>query len=150
MAARDARRATSARKLISYAAAAGMSIGTAGGGGAADAKEHGPVLTPSAYVETYYAYNFNRPSNGITNYRAFDNRHATFTLENAVLALDGKADRFFARVALQSGSTGETYYLAEPPRPGADGAAAGGPDVFKHVQEAYAGLTSRTHARRTR
>lgn len=105
-----------------------------------------PAVVPSAYVETYYAYNFNRPSNGITNYRAFDNRHATFTLANAVVALDGTTDRFFARVALQSGSTGETYYLAEPARPGADGAAGGGPSVFKHVQEAYAGfaLTSRT------
>ena len=96
-----------------------------------------PSVVPSAYVETYYAYNFNRPSNGITNYRAFDDRHATFTLENAVIAVDGKADRFVARVALQSGSTGDTYYLGEPARPGADGAASGGPSVFKHVQEAY-------------
>jgi hypothetical protein len=140
MDARDARRATSAVTLIMFAAAAAGGIGTPASARADEAKELGPALTPSAYVETYYAYNFNRPSNGITNYRAFDNRHATFTLENAVLALDGKADRFFARVALQSGSTGETYYLAEPPRPGADGAAAGGPDVFKHVQEAYAGF----------
>lgn len=99
-------------------------------------------VTPSAYIETYYAHNFNRPSNGVTNYRAFDNRHATFTLQNAVIAVDGKASRFFARVALQSGSTGETYYAAEPPRPGADGAAAGGPQVFKHVQEAYAGFSA--------
>ncbi len=97
-----------------------------------------PTVIPGGYVEAYYAYNLGRPSNGITNFRAFDNRHATVTLSNAVVSVDATASRFFARVALQSGTTGETYYLAEPPRPGADGAASGGPAVFKHVQEAYA------------
>lgn len=97
-----------------------------------------PKVVPGGYVEAYYAYNFGRPSNGITNFRAFDNRHATATLSNAVVSVEGTASRFLARAALQSGSTGETYYAAEPSRPGADGAAAGGPAVFKHVQEAYA------------
>ncbi|MDB5219777.1 MAG: outer membrane protein, partial [Myxococcaceae bacterium] len=34
-------------------------------------------LTPTGYIETYYQWNFNHPSNGITNYRGFDNRHNT-------------------------------------------------------------------------
>lgn len=100
----------------------------------------------SGYVETYYAYNFNRPSNAITNYRAFDNRHNTFTLSNAVLAADARAyDKVFARVALQVGSTGESYFAAEPNVSSASGAAGGGPAVFKHIQEAYVGYG--THVR---
>ena len=43
-----------------------------------------------AYVETLYQWNFNRPSNRITNYRGFDNRHDTFTLAN--VALDAQWD----------------------------------------------------------
>lgn len=115
-------------------------MGLGGAARAADPVES-PKVTPGGYVEVYYGFNFNRPSNGITNFRAFDNRHATFTLSNAVLSVDAAADRFYARVALQTGSTGESYYAPEPPRPGADGAAAGGPSVFKHVQEAYVGFS---------
>lgn len=99
-----------------------------------------PSVAVGGYLEAYYGYNFNRPSNGLTNYRAFDNRNATITLANAVLSVDASAQGFYGRIALQSGSTGETYYGAEPARPGADGAAVGGPEVFKHVQEAYAGF----------
>lgn len=110
-------------------------------GRAARADAPAPKATAGGYVEAYYAHNFNRPDSGITNYRAFDNRNATFTLANAVVSVDAAAHGFFSRIALQSGSTGETYYGSEPARPGADGAAAGGPTVFKHVQEAYAGFS---------
>ena len=37
------------------------------------------------YVELFYAYNLDRPENGVTNLRAFDDRHASFVLQNAVL-----------------------------------------------------------------
>jgi hypothetical protein len=37
------------------------------------------------YVEALYQWNFNSPSNGITNYRGFDNRHNTFTVSNIAL-----------------------------------------------------------------
>jgi hypothetical protein len=32
-------------------------------------------FTIGGYVEAAYSYNFNNPSNGLTNYRGFDNRH---------------------------------------------------------------------------
>jgi hypothetical protein len=117
-----------------------LGISTVSRSRAAEAEAISPGVVPGGYLEVYYGYNFARPSNGITNFRAFDNRSSTVTLANAVLSADARAHRFFARVALQAGSTAETYYAAEPPRPGADGAAAGGPDVFKHLQEAYAGV----------
>jgi hypothetical protein len=98
-------------------------------------------ITPSGYIETYYAWNFNRPSNGITNWRAFDNRHNTFALSNAVFAVDGEADNLFGRIALQVGSTGETYYASEPFFEASDGAGSSGAEVWKHVQEAYGGFT---------
>src|SRR5262245_43411714 len=78
------------------------------------AKESAPAAKLAGYVEASYAYNFNRPSNGITNFRGFDNRHDTFTLGNVVL--DGSFDHksLVGRLALQVGQTPNTYYLSEP------------------------------------
>lgn len=99
-------------------------------------------VTFGGYVETYYQLNFRTPSNRITNLRGFDNRDRTFTLSN--VALDGKAERgpLTARVILQIGSTPSTYYLAEPTLPGANGANATGPELWKYVQQATLAYTS--------
>ena len=79
------------------------------------------------YAEALYQWNFNDPSNGITNFRGFDNRHNTFTLSN--VALDAAWDHagLVGRVTLQVGHTPSTYYLSEPSAPGASGANATGP-----------------------
>jgi hypothetical protein len=92
-----------------------------------------------AYVETNYQWNFGNPSNGITHLRGFDNRHNTFTLSN--LAVGGSWDTHgaFGHVMLQVGHTPSTYYLAEPTLGGASGTNATSAEVFKYVQEAYAG-----------
>src|SRR4051812_32111040 len=37
-------------------------------------------LTFGGYAEVDYSWNFNQPSNSITNYRGFDNRHNSFTI----------------------------------------------------------------------
>src|SRR5687768_15261461 len=42
-------------------------------------------FTASGYIEAFYQYNFNNPSNRLTNYRGFDNLHNTVSLSNAVL-----------------------------------------------------------------
>lgn len=91
------------------------------------------------YVEAYYQWNFNDPSNGMTNARGFDNRHNTFTLSN--VALDALWDdaELIGRLTLQVGHTPSTYYLAEPEQPGTDVANASGPELWKFVQQAYAG-----------
>lgn len=92
-----------------------------------------------AYVETHYQWNFNRPSNRITHLRGFDNRHNTFTLTNLALGGSFDARGAFGRVMLQVGHTPSTYYLKEPSFPGASGTNATSAEVFKYVQEAYAG-----------
>jgi hypothetical protein len=99
----------------------------------------GPAFKVDGYVEAHYSYNFNRPSNGITDFRGFDNRHDTFTLANAVLGGTFDYESLSGRLALQIGHTPTTYYLAEPSSPGGSAAASTGADVFKYVQEAYVG-----------
>lgn len=94
-------------------------------------------ISPVGYVEGYYAYNFNRPSNGITNYRGFDNRHNTFSLTNAALGANWEAGPIGGRLTFQIGSTPSTYYLAEPALAGAGGANATSSELWKYLQEAY-------------
>jgi hypothetical protein len=96
-------------------------------------------LMLGGYVETFYQWNFNDPSNGLTNYRGFDNRHNTFTLSNVVLDTQWERERVSGRLALQVGLTPSTYYLAEPVRPGSPGANATGPELWKYLQQAWAG-----------
>ncbi len=96
-------------------------------------------ITIGGYAELYYQWNFNDPSNRITNFRGFDNRHNTFTISN--VALDGQLayEGAQARVTLQAGHTPDTYYLAEPLSPGAAGANTSSLDTWRFVQQAYAG-----------
>ncbi len=91
------------------------------------------------YVEGFYQWNLGKPSNGITNYRGFDNRHNTFTLSNLALDASWDLEDLVGRVTLQVGHTPSTYYLAEPASAGASGANATGPELWKYVQQAYAG-----------
>ena len=94
-------------------------------------------ITPLGYVEAYYAYNLNRPSNGITNFRGFDNRHNTFTLANAALGGNFESGSVGGRLILQIGSTPSTYYQSEPELAGASGANASGAALWKYLQEAF-------------
>jgi hypothetical protein len=94
-------------------------------------------ITPTGYLEMYYAWNFNRPVNGITNYRGFDNRHDTFTLQNAALGTYFESGPVGGKLMLQVGAMGSTYYAAEPNNPGTNAVNASGPDLWKYIQEAY-------------
>lgn len=94
-------------------------------------------ITPTGYVEAYYAYNFNRPPNDITNYRGFDNRHNSLTLQNVALGANAEKGPVGARVMLQIGHMPSTYYAGETTSPGASGANASGPELWKYLQEAY-------------
>jgi hypothetical protein len=96
-----------------------------------------PKLVPLAYVEAGYSYNFNRPSNGITNFRGFDNRHNTFTLSNIAVGGQLESEAVEARLALQVGHTPSSYYAAEPSRAGAGGANATDAPLWKYLQEAW-------------
>lgn len=91
------------------------------------------------YVEAFYSWNFNRPSNGLTNLRAFDSLHDTITVANAAVVADWSAGPAYGRVALQFGHTAETFALAEPARPGSYDVASTGPSVWRNVQQLTAG-----------
>lgn len=105
----------------------------------AAAAEPAPLLrvVPYGYVEAAFAWNLNRPSNGITAYRGFDNRHATFLLQNAVLGANATSGPVSARLALQVGAMPASYYGAEPDRPGAGGVAASNAALWRYLQEAF-------------
>ncbi len=107
--------------------------------GEATTKDPKRVITVGGYAEGYYGWNLGQPGNGITNFRAFDTRHNSFTLLNAVLSADWTARGGYGRVALQVGTSADTYYGAEVSDAGASGAGPHNHEVFKHVQEAYAG-----------
>ncbi|HVJ89792.1 MAG TPA: outer membrane beta-barrel protein [Labilithrix sp.] len=94
-------------------------------------------ISPTGYVEAYYAYNFNRPSNGITNARGFDNRHNTFSLSNAVLGANWELGTVGGRLSLQVGSTPSTYYLGEPSLAGSGATNASNAELWKYLQEAF-------------
>jgi len=95
-----------------------------------------PTITIGGYLETHYQLNLRRPSNQITALRGFDNRDRTFTLANAALDVKGERGPLTARLILQVGTTGSTYYLAEPALPGASGVNASGSELWKYLQTA--------------
>jgi hypothetical protein len=107
--------------------------------GADTEDEDAPTFAVSGLVETFYQWNFNDPDNGLTNFRGFDNRHNSLTLANAVLDGSGTAGPVSVRVALQIGHTPQTYYLAEPVSPGANGAGPTDGSVWKFLQQANIG-----------
>lgn len=96
-------------------------------------------FTLGGYVEADWQWNFNRPSNGITHLRGFDNRHNTFTLANVALDAQWDAAGVVGRLTLQVGHTPSTYYLAEPSVAGAAATNASGPELWKYVQQAWLG-----------
>jgi hypothetical protein len=106
------------------------------------AEEPRPAEAPysvGAYVEAFYQWNFNRPANGITDQRGFDNRHNAFTLSNVAIGADWDDGALLGRLTLQAGHTPATYYSAEPRLPGGAGSNDSNAELWRHVQEAFAG-----------
>lgn len=95
-------------------------------------------LRVGGYVETFYAWNFNRPSNRITEFRAFDNRHNQFTLQALALDLGFVSRHFEARVVGQIGNGPATYYGAsEPSLAGSAQTPASGANLWQYLQQAW-------------
>ena len=85
-------------------------------------------LTIGGYIEAFWQWNFNDPANGVTSERAFDNRHDSFTLDNAAIDLLGAKGPVTAHLVLQAGNVPQTYYAAEP--------------AWQHIQQANLGYTT--------
>lgn len=98
-----------------------------------------PTIKLGGYLELDDSWNFRRPSNGINNLRGFDDRHATLTLQNAVLEATWTKGPVSGRIALQAGEAPDNYYyVVEPTRPPSGTAPASGPSDWRHIQEAWA------------
>ncbi len=122
------------RLVLSSAILANVSVANAD-----EDKSKTPPYTLSGYVEAFYQWNFNRPANGITNFRGFDNQHNSFTLSNVALDASWDVHDVVGKLTLQVGHTPSTYYAAEPAIAGTNGANASGAELWKYVQQAYVG-----------
>lgn len=124
------------RALIAFAFALGIASSARADEELIRTADKRAKVTVGGYLETFYSWNFNEPSNFITNYRGFDNRHNIFSIDNAVVDVKGSLDRTTVHIVLQVGNTPDTYYLAEPVWKATNGAGASGPDAWKFIQEA--------------
>ncbi|HEY6876433.1 MAG TPA: outer membrane beta-barrel protein [Polyangiales bacterium] len=104
-------------------------------------------LTVGGYVEAFWQWNFEKPANGLTNYRAFDNRHDTFTLANVALDVGWDNGDVYTRIVGQVGHTPSTYYASEPISPGANGVNTSDAALWKYLQQAYLGYRFRLGGR---
>lgn len=66
------------------------------------------------FAETYYAYNLNAPSNGVTALRYYDGQHGAFALQNVSLTLAARRGPVRGHLVLQAGAFSESY--GPPPR----------------------------------
>ncbi|MEO7042775.1 MAG: porin [Gemmatimonadaceae bacterium] len=90
--------------------------------------------TFGAFVDGYYAYDFDRPANFDRSYTTQPARHNEFNINLAFVEARLDGPRIHGRLALQAGTSVQANYAGEP----ANGAVSG-PDVSRFIQEAFAG-----------
>ena len=88
----------------------------------------------SAFVDTYYAYDFGRPATFDRVFTTQAERHDEFNINLAYVAASLTSDRIRGRVALQAGTSVQSNYAGEP----AIGSISG-PTLSRHIQEATVG-----------
>ena len=106
------------------------------------AQDTSRTVSVGAFVDTYYAWDFNRPGPGNFD-RSFTTqpaRHDEFNVNLAYVELKLASPRTRARVALQAGTSVQANYAGEP-RSG----AISGPDLARHIQEAVVGVRAAEH-----
>ncbi len=104
---------------------------SAQGGAVADTARH---VTVGAFIDTYYAYDFNRPPNIDRQYTTQPSRHNEANVNLAFVEATLATPRTHGRIALQAGTSVQSNYAAEP-RVG----AVSGPDLSRLIQEAFVG-----------
>ncbi|MFO0603884.1 MAG: outer membrane beta-barrel protein [Polyangiales bacterium] len=92
------------------AAAANAPAATAASGDEAEDPE--PAIELHGAVEAAYSFNFNRPSNNITDWRWYDTHHNTIGLQNVLLQTDWNAGPVKGHVQLQLGAFTELFWDA--------------------------------------
>lgn len=95
-------------------------------------------LYVGGYVETYYSYNAGRPSNGVSEFRAFDNRHNAVMIQALALDVGWRSPDFEAKLVVQAGMAPATYYGAsEPSRAGTALTPATNAGLWRTIQQAW-------------
>jgi hypothetical protein len=91
-------------------------------------------LAWSGFVDSYYAYDFGRPTTFDRVFTTQAARHDEFNINLAYVAAALTGDRIRGRIALQAGTSVQANYASEP----AVGAISGA-TLSRHIQEATAG-----------
>jgi hypothetical protein len=97
------------------------------------AEESTSGVTWGAFLDTYYAFDFNQPAAGLN--RTFTTqpaRHNELNINLAYIEAKVERDRVHGRVAFQVGTSVELNYAAEVQNDGS-------PSMLRHLQEAYVG-----------
>ena len=94
------------------------------------------ILSFSGYLETFYSYNFNRPSNNINALRGFDFIANSLTIGNFVLGTDAKYNNFSTRLAINVGMTPSQFYKQEPVTPASNQSPSLSSQTWQFIQEA--------------
>lgn len=89
----------------------------------------------SAYVDPYYAFDFDEPKNLDRAFTTQAARHNEFNINLAFIDAKVTAPRLRGRLALQAGTSVQSNYSGEP----AVGSVSGG-SLARHIQEATAGF----------
>jgi hypothetical protein len=95
------------------------------------------TVTVGAFVDTYYAWDFNRPGPGNFD-RSFTTqpaRHDEFNVNLALVEVKLTGERVRGHLGLQAGTAVQSNYAGEP-RLG----SISGPELARHVEEAVAGV----------
>lgn len=90
-----------------------------------------------AFLDTYYAFDFNQPAQGKRLYTTLPTHHHEPALNLAFIEGKFKSDKLRSRLALQTGSSVYANYAAEYRDPNQTGTQWA--DVLQHVQESVIG-----------
>ena len=101
----------------------------------AAAQDRSRTVTVGAFLDTYYAWDFNRPVNFDRSFTTQPARHDEFNVNLALIEVRMTGARTRAHVALQAGTSVQANYAGEP-RVG----SVSGPDLARHIEEATVGV----------
>jgi hypothetical protein len=113
------------------AGAAALALATPSLAQQADTTAH---VTFGAFVDGYYAYDFNRPAGHDRVFTTQAQRHDEFNVNLAHVEVRYQSPKARARLALQAGTSVQANYAAEPD------SLAGFQNFLPLIQEAYAGI----------
>jgi hypothetical protein len=91
-------------------------------------------VTFGAFVDGYFAYDFNRPAGHDRAFTTQAQRHDEFAVNLAHVEARYQSPQARARLALQAGTSVQANYAAEPD------SVAGFQNLLPYLQEAYAGI----------